>query len=88
MVPKNKKIALVGHSGCGKTTLVKLLYRFYDVDSGEILIDKQDIRGFKQESLREEMSVVPQEGFLFDDTDDVEFIFDSCFISGFISILI
>lgn len=67
-IKKNEKIALVGHSGCGKTTLVKLLYRFYDVDSGEILVDNQDIRGFKQESLREEMSVVPQEGFLFDDT--------------------
>ncbi|MEK6951696.1 MAG: ABC transporter ATP-binding protein [Nanoarchaeota archaeon] len=67
-IKRNEKIALVGHSGCGKTTLIKLLYRFYDVDSGEILIDNQDIRGFKQESLREEMSVVPQEGFLFDDT--------------------
>jgi ATP-binding cassette subfamily B protein len=67
-VPKNKKIALVGHSGCGKTTLVKLLYRFYDVDSGQILIDSKDIRDFKQESLRSEMSIVPQECVLFDDT--------------------
>lgn len=67
-IPKNKKIALVGHSGCGKTTLVKLLYRFYDVDSGSILVDGQDIKEFKQESLREEMSVVPQECVLFDDT--------------------
>ena len=67
-IPKNKKIALVGHSGCGKTTLVKLLYRFYDVDSGAILIDGKDIRDFKQESLRSEMSVVPQECILFDDT--------------------
>lgn len=67
-VPKQKKIALVGHSGCGKTSLIKLLYRFYDVDSGSILIDGQDIRDFKQESLREEMSIVPQECILFDDT--------------------
>ncbi len=67
-VPKNKKIALVGHSGSGKTTLVKLLYRMYDVDKGQILVDKEDIRKFKQESLRSEMSIVPQECVLFDDT--------------------
>ncbi len=67
-IPKNKKIALVGHSGCGKTTLVKLLYRFYDVNEGAIFIDDKDIREFKQESLREEMAIVPQECVLFDDT--------------------
>lgn len=67
-IPKQKKIALVGHSGCGKTSLVKLLYRFYDVDSGSITIDGEDIRDFKQESLRTEMSIVPQECVLFDDT--------------------
>jgi ATP-binding cassette subfamily B protein len=67
-IPKHKKVAFVGHSGCGKTTLVKLLYRFYDVNSGGILIDGKDIREFKQESLRSEMSIVPQECVLFDDT--------------------
>jgi len=67
-IPKNKKIALVGHSGCGKTTLVKLLYRMYDVNHGAILIDGKDIRDVKQESLRNEMSMVPQECTLFDDT--------------------
>ena len=67
-IKKNEKIALVGHSGCGKTTLIKLLYRFYDVSSGGILIDGKDIRELKQESLRGEMSVVPQECVLFDDT--------------------
>jgi len=67
-IPKNKKIALVGHSGCGKTTLVKLLYRMYDVNHGAILIDGKDIRNVKQESLRSEMSMVPQEAILFDDT--------------------
>ena len=65
---KTKKVALVGHSGSGKTTLVKLLYRFYDVNAGAILIDGRDIEEFKQESLRAEMSVVPQEAILFDDT--------------------
>jgi len=67
-IPKNKKIALVGPSGSGKSTIIKLLYRFYDVSSGRILIDGEDIRDFKQESLRSEMSIVPQECILFDDT--------------------
>ena len=64
----NEKVALVGHSGSGKTTLVKLLYRLYDVDSGGISIDNKDIKEFKQESLRSELSIVPQECVLFDDT--------------------
>jgi len=67
-VGKKQKIALVGHSGSGKSTLVKLLYRLYDVESGAILIDGKDIKGFDQESLRSELSIVPQECVLFDDT--------------------
>ncbi|MBU0907616.1 MAG: ABC transporter ATP-binding protein/permease [Nanoarchaeota archaeon] len=67
-INKNEKVALVGHSGCGKTTLVKLLYRLYDVDRGEILIDNKNINEFKQEALRSELSIVPQECILFDDT--------------------
>lgn len=65
---KNEKVALVGHSGCGKTTLMKLLYRLYDVNEGAILIDGEDIRDFRQESLRSELSIVPQECVLFDDS--------------------
>jgi ATP-binding cassette, subfamily B, heavy metal transporter len=64
----NEKVALVGHSGCGKTTLVKLLNRFYDVDSGEISIDGKNIKDFNQESVRGETGIVPQECILFDDT--------------------
>jgi ATP-binding cassette subfamily B protein len=67
-IKPNEKIALVGHSGCGKTTLINLLNRLYDVDSGEILIDGKNIRDFKQESLRGETGIVPQECILFDDT--------------------
>jgi ATP-binding cassette, subfamily B, heavy metal transporter len=67
-IPKNKKVAFVGHSGCGKTTLVKLIYRLYDINKGNILVDGKNIRDVKQESLREEMSIVPQEAILFDDT--------------------
>ncbi|MEI6731915.1 MAG: ABC transporter ATP-binding protein [archaeon] len=67
-VRPNEKVAFVGHSGAGKTTIVKLLYRFYDLDSGKITIDGKDITKFKQKSLRSELSVVPQECILFDDT--------------------
>ena len=67
-IPAKSKVAFVGHSGCGKSTLVNLLYRFYDVSKGAVLIDGEDIRDFKQESLRSSMSIVPQECVLFDDT--------------------
>jgi len=67
-IKPNEKVALVGHSGCGKSTLVKLLYRLHDVERGGIMIDGKDIREFRQESLRGEMSIVPQEAVLFDDT--------------------
>lgn len=67
-IKENEKIALVGHSGAGKTTIVKLLYRLYDLNKGSILIDGKDIKDFKQESLRSELSIVPQECILFDDT--------------------
>ena len=67
-IKPGEKVALVGHSGSGKTTLVKLLYRFYDVQKGQVLIDGKDLREFKQESLRSELSIVPQECVLFDDT--------------------
>lgn len=67
-IGKNQKIAFVGLSGAGKSTIVKLLYRFYDPDFGQVLIDGIDIKEFKQESVRSEMSIVPQEAILFDDT--------------------
>lgn len=67
-VPRNKRVALVGHSGSGKSTLVKLVYRLYDPQQGEIFIDGKNIKEFKQESVRSELSIVPQECVLFDDT--------------------
>ncbi|MBT4870894.1 MAG: ABC transporter ATP-binding protein [Candidatus Diapherotrites archaeon] len=67
-VKAGERIALVGHSGSGKTTIVKLLYRLYDLNKGSILIDGKNITNVKQESLRSEMSIVPQEGILFNDT--------------------
>ncbi len=67
-IPKGKKVALVGPSGSGKSTFVKLLYRLYDLNGGKIFIDGTDISLVKQESLRSELSIVPQEAVLFDDT--------------------
>ncbi|MBT6995397.1 ABC transporter ATP-binding protein [Candidatus Woesearchaeota archaeon] len=68
VVPENSKVAIVGPSGSGKSTLVKLLFRLYDLKCGEIYIDGQDIAKVKQESLRNEMSIVPQDAILFDDS--------------------
>ncbi|MCB9422330.1 MAG: ABC transporter ATP-binding protein [Ardenticatenaceae bacterium] len=61
-------IALVGPTGAGKTTIVNLLSRFYDVDSGTIAIDEHDIRAVQQASIREQLGIVLQDTFLFSDT--------------------
>lgn len=68
MVPEGKTVALVGASGSGKSTISRLLYRFYDVDSGFIGIDGQDIRAVQQDSLRAAIGIVPQDTVLFNDT--------------------
>lgn len=60
-----EKVALVGPSGAGKTTITKLLLRFYDTDNGQILIDGQNIKSVTQESLRANISLVPQDPILF-----------------------
>jgi subfamily B ATP-binding cassette protein MsbA len=67
-VQKNQKIALVGHSGAGKTTLVNLLPRFYDIQKGVISIDGIDIREIKIKDLRDLLGIVTQEVILFNDT--------------------
>ena len=66
-INKNEKIAFVGHSGSGKSTLIKLLYRLYEVNEGAIFIDNENLKNVNQESLRSELSIVPQECILFDD---------------------
>ena len=68
VVKPGEKIALVGHTGSGKTTIVNLLMRFYDVDSGEILIDGVNIQDITKESLRNTISIVLQDTVLFIDT--------------------
>jgi subfamily B ATP-binding cassette protein MsbA len=67
-IPPGKKIALVGPSGAGKTTIFNLLLRFYDIDSGTIAIDGQDIRDVTLSSLRASIAFVTQEAVLFDET--------------------
>ncbi|KAI0446873.1 transporter ATM1 precursor [Xylaria telfairii] len=67
-IPAGKKVAIVGPSGCGKSTILRLLFRYYDVESGRILIDDQDVRNVKLDSLRESIGVVPQDTPLFNDT--------------------
>ena len=67
-IKPGEKVALVGPSGCGKSTIGNLLLRFYDVNSGVIRVDGQDIRTFTQESYRNNIGVVLQEPFLFSGT--------------------
>jgi ATP-binding cassette, subfamily B, bacterial len=64
-IEAGERIGLVGHSGSGKTTFVKLLHRLYDVSEGHILIDGQDTSQVTQESLRSQLALVPQEPVLF-----------------------
>jgi ATP-binding cassette subfamily B protein len=67
-VPAGGKLAIVGPTGAGKSTISRLLFRFYDVTAGRILIDGQDIRNVTQDSLRNAIGVVPQDTVLFNDT--------------------
>ncbi len=67
-VPPGKTVAIVGASGAGKSTISRLLYRFYDATSGKISIDGQDIREVTQDSLRAAIGIVPQDTVLFNDT--------------------
>ena len=67
-IPSGKTVALVGETGGGKTTILKLIDRFYDVKSGAISIDGQDLRDVTLESLRSKIGVVPQDPMLFNDS--------------------
>ena len=67
-IPHGKKVALVGPSGGGKTTICHLLPHFYDVNQGEILLDNQNIKDFTLDSLRKQIGIVQQDVFLFGGT--------------------
>jgi ABC-type multidrug transport system fused ATPase/permease subunit len=67
-VPPGQTLALVGATGAGKSTLAKLVARFYDPDHGRVLVDGHDLRDVTEHSLRSQLGIVPQEGFLFSGT--------------------
>ncbi len=68
VVPPGQTLALVGATGAGKSTLAKLVARFYDPDEGRVLIDGHDLRDVTEQSLRSQLGIVPQESFLFSGT--------------------
>jgi ATP-binding cassette subfamily B protein len=74
-VPPGQTVALVGATGAGKSTLAKLVARFYDPDAGRVLVDGHDLRDVTERSLRSQLGIVPQEGFLFSGTirDNIAF---------------
>ena len=67
-VPPGRMLAIVGPTGAGKSTISRLLFRFYDATSGRVLVDGQDVRSVTQASLRQAIGVVPQDTVLFNDT--------------------
>lgn len=75
VIEPGQQIAVVGRTGSGKTTLAQLLMRMFDVDSGKILYDGTDVRSIDLGDLREQISYVPQDGFLFSDTIENNIMF-------------
>ena len=67
-VPNGKKVALVGPTGAGKSTISRLLFRFYDPKEGAVYVNNQNIKDISQQSLRKIIGVVPQDTVLFNDT--------------------
>ncbi|HEX2070173.1 MAG TPA: ABC transporter ATP-binding protein [Thermoleophilaceae bacterium] len=74
-IPPGQTVALVGSTGAGKSTLAKLVARFYDPSEGRVLIDGHDLRDVRERSLRSQLGIVPQESFLFSGTirDNIAF---------------
>jgi ABC-type multidrug transport system fused ATPase/permease subunit len=68
LIPAGQTVALVGSTGAGKSTFAKLVSRFYDPTAGSVLVDGHDLRSVQAHSLRSQMGIVPQEGFLFSGT--------------------
>ncbi len=68
LIRPGQKVAVIGKTGSGKTTMADLVLRLFDADSGQILVDDSDIKDYKIESLRDQVAYVPQDVFLFSDT--------------------
>ncbi len=77
-IKPGNSIAFVGRSGVGKTTIIRLLLRFYDVTKGKILIDGIDIRNFTKSQLRSFIGIVPQEPILFNNTIGFNIVYGNC----------
>ena len=84
--PFGSSVALVGPSGGGKSTVIRLLFRFYDVDEGQISIDGQDIARVTQNSLRKAIGVVPQDTVLFNQDIRYNIRYTFCFVHDGIKI--
>lgn len=67
-IPAGQTVALVGSTGSGKSTIMRLLYRFYEISEGQILIDGEDIKSMHVNDLRRNIAIVPQDCVLFNDT--------------------
>lgn len=67
-VPQGSKVAIVGRSGCGKSTVLRLLFRFYDPQNGQVIVNGEDVRDLEMASLRQAIGVVPQDCVLLNDT--------------------
>ncbi|MDQ3572571.1 MAG: ATP-binding cassette domain-containing protein, partial [Actinomycetota bacterium] len=67
-IPAGQTVALVGETGAGKSTLAKLVARFYDPQRGRVLVDRHDLRDLDSRALRSQLGIVPQEGYLFSGT--------------------
>lgn len=80
-VPPGKTVALVGRSGSGKSTIANLITRFYDIQSGEIILDGHDLRDYTLSSLRNQVALVSQNVHLFNDTiaNNIAYAFDKSF---------
>src|SRR5439155_9189664 len=74
-IPPGQTVALVGETGAGKSTFAKLVARLYDPTDGRVLVDGHDLRDITERSLRSQLGLVPQEGFLFSGTigDNIAF---------------
>eukprot|EP00341_Mesodinium_pulex_P000639 CAMPEP_0116951250 /NCGR_PEP_ID=MMETSP0467-20121206/39997_1 /TAXON_ID=283647 /ORGANISM="Mesodinium pulex, Strain SPMC105" /LENGTH=292 /DNA_ID=CAMNT_0004636239 /DNA_START=962 /DNA_END=1840 /DNA_ORIENTATION=- len=79
-INSGESCAIVGHTGSGKSTSIRLLYRFYEIDGGNIFIENEDISKVTQKSLRKNMGIVPQDTVLFNDTLIYNLTYGSYFI--------